>query len=112
MKTLDEAITVRRVVLSAFEAAEREPDEEKRNALLTFVLVGGGPTGVELAGAIAELAHNALLGDFQHVNPKKARIVLVEGESRIMPSFPTSLTDKATRKLKQMGVELPMRLRK
>jgi NADH dehydrogenase len=106
MKTLDEAIAVRRVVLSAFEAAEREPDEEKRQALLTFVLVGGGPTGVELAGSIAELTHKALLGDFQHVDPKRARIVLVEGESRIMPSFPPSLTDKATRKLKQMGVEI------
>src|SRR5690348_3555087 len=106
MKTIDDAITVRRVVLSAFEAAEREPDEQKRKALLTFVLVGGGPTGVELAGAIAELAHKALVGDFRHVDPKTTRIVLVEGESRIIPSFPASLTRKATAKLKQMGVEL------
>jgi NADH:quinone reductase (non-electrogenic) len=106
MKTIDDAITVRRVVLSAFEAAEREPDEQKRKALLTFVLVGGGPTGVELAGAIAELAHKALVGDFRHVDPKTTRIVLVEGESRIIPSFPASLTRKATEKLKEMGVEI------
>jgi NADH dehydrogenase len=106
MKTIDEAVTVRRVVLSAFEAAEREPDEQKRKALLTFVLVGGGPTGVELAGAIAELAHKALIGDFRHIDPKTTRIVLVEGESRIIPSFPASLTRKATEKLKEMGVEI------
>jgi NADH dehydrogenase len=106
MKTLDEALTVRRMVLSAFEAAEREPDEQKRKALLTFVLVGGGPTGVELAGAIADLAHYALVGDFQHIDPRTARIVLVEGESRIMPSFPPSLTRRATKRLQHMGVEI------
>ncbi len=106
MKSMDEALTVRRMVLTAFEAAEREPDMEKRKALLTFVLVGGGPTGVELAGSIAELAHQALTGDFRHISPAKARIVLVQGPHRLMPSFPTSLTHKVEQKLQQMGVEI------
>ena len=108
MKTLDDAITVRRVVLSAFEAAECEPDENKRKALLTFVLVGGGPTGVELAGAIAELAHQTMQGNFRHINPGMTRIVLVEGESRVMPSFPASLTRKTQKKLEELGVELKL----
>jgi NADH:ubiquinone reductase (H+-translocating) len=108
MKSLDDALTVRRVVLSAFEAAEREPDEAKRKALLTFVLVGGGPTGVELAGAIAELARKALRGNFRHIDPNMTRIVLVEGKSRVMPSFPPPLTSKVQSKLKQLGVELKM----
>ena len=108
MKTLADAINVRRVVLSAFEAAECEPDEQKRKALLTFVLVGGGPTGVELAGAMAELAHQAIRGNFRHYNPGMTRIVLVEGEARIMPSFPASLTRKAQKKLEELGVELKL----
>jgi NADH dehydrogenase len=108
IKSLHDAITVRRVVLSAFEAAEREPDEQKRKALLTFVLVGGGPTGVELAGAIAELAHQSLQGNFRHIDPGMTRIVLVEGESRVMPSFPASLTRKAQKKLQELGVELKL----
>ena len=106
MKTLDNALNVRRVVLSAFEAAECEPDENKRRALLTFVLVGGGPTGVELAGAMAELAHQAMQGNFRHINPGMTRIVLVEGESRVMPTFPASFTRKAQKKLEELGVEL------
>jgi len=106
MKTLGDAINVRRVVLSAFEAAECEPDENKRRALLTFVLVGGGPTGVELAGAMAELAHQAMQGNFRHINPGMTRIVLVEGESRVMPTFPASFTRKAQKKLEELGVEL------
>lgn len=106
MKTLGDAINVRRVVLSAFEVAECEPDEEKRRALLTFVLVGGGPTGVELAGAMAELAHLSMQGNFRHINPGMTLIVLVEGESRVMPTFPASLTRKTQKKLEEMGVEL------
>ena len=106
LKSLDGAIGVRQMVLSAFEVAEREPDPERRQALLTFVLVGGGPTGVELAGALAELAHTSLKSDFRHICPANARIVLVEGESRIMPSFPASLTRKAKAKLQQLGVEV------
>ncbi len=106
MKSLDDAIEVRQMILSAFEAAEREADEEKRRELLTFVLVGGGPTGVELAGALAEMTRKSLEGDFRHVCPSRARIVLVEGEERIMPSFPASLTRKARAKLQQLGVEI------
>jgi NADH:ubiquinone reductase (H+-translocating) len=106
LKTINDALAVRRTVLSAFEAAEREPDEQKRRALLTFVLVGGGPTGVELAGAIAELAHRSLAGDFRHIDPSMTRIVLVQGPKRILPSFPESLAQQASKKLKQSGVEI------
>jgi NADH dehydrogenase len=106
MKTLDEAITVRRLVLSAFEAAEREPDEEKRKALLTFVLVGGGPTGVELAGALAELTRHALKGNFRHIQPTHTRIVLVEGSQQLLNGFPVVLARQSERKLRQMGVEV------
>lgn len=106
MKSINDALTIRRMVLSAFEAAEREPDEAKRKALLTFVLVGGGPTGVELTGAIADLANQSLKGDFHHINPGTARIVLVQGPKRILPQFPTSLANAAAKKLRQMGVEI------
>lgn len=106
LKSLQEALALRRQILGAFEAAENEPDPEVRQALLTFVLVGGGPTGVELAGAIAELAHRALAHDFQRIHPASARIVLVEGEPRIIPTFPARLTRKARRKLEQLGVEV------
>lgn len=106
LKSIDDALTVRRIVLSAFEAAEKEPDEQKRRALLTFVLVGGGPTGVELAGAIAELAHQSFKGNFRHIDPSMARIVLVQGPKRILPSFPASLARKASKKLQQAGVEI------
>ncbi|HYX50194.1 MAG TPA: NAD(P)/FAD-dependent oxidoreductase, partial [Ktedonobacteraceae bacterium] len=106
LKTLDDGMKVRDKILLAFEEAEQEPDAEKRQALLTFVLVGGGPTGVELAGAIADLAHQSLSGNFRYIRPSAARIILVEGESRIIPSFPTSLSLKAEQQLKSMGVEV------
>jgi len=106
MKSINDALTIRKMVLSAFEAAEREPDEAKRKALLTFVLVGGGPTGVELTGAIAELANQSLKGDFHHIHPSTARIVLVQGGKRILHQFPSSLADATTKKLQQMGVEI------
>ncbi len=106
LKSLQEALALRRQILGAFEAAENETDPEVRQALLTFVLVGGGPTGVELAGAIAELAHRALSHDFQSIHPDSARIVLIEGESRIIPTFPARLTRKARKKLEQLGVEV------
>jgi NADH dehydrogenase len=106
IKTLGDAMIIRDMVLLAFETAEKESDPEKCQAHMTFLLVGGGPTGVELAGAIAELAHQSLNGNFRHIRPTKARIILVEGESRIMPSFPPSLTKKATERLEQLGVEI------
>jgi NADH dehydrogenase len=99
-------VAVRRLVLSAFEAAECEPDEEKRKALLTFVLVGGGPTGVELAGALAELTHHALKGNFRHIRPDHTRIVLVQGGQQILKGFPASLAKQSEQKLRQMGVEV------
>lgn len=86
----------------AFEAAEREPNEEKRKALMTIVLVGGGPTGVALAGAIAELIHKSFSRNFRHIRLADARIILVEGKPRVMSSFPTSLTSKAQKKLQQL----------
>jgi NADH dehydrogenase len=106
LKSLQDALTIRRTILDAFEAAENAANAEKRKALLTFVLVGGGPTGVEMAGALAELAHRALARDFRHIDPASARIVLVEGELRILPTFPASLTRKARKKLQQFGVEV------
>ncbi len=106
LKSLQEALAIRSAILSAFEAAENEPDREKHQELLTFVLVGGGATGVELAGAIAELAHRALAHDFRRINPASTRIILVEGEPRIIPTFSASLTRKARKKLEQFGVEV------
>jgi NADH dehydrogenase len=106
LKTLEQAAGIRNTILAAFEAAEREADLEKRRQDLTFVLVGGGPTGVELAGAMADLMHMTMAGHFRHIRPSSARIILVEGEDRIMPSFPASLTRKASAKLREMGVEI------
>lgn len=106
LKSVTEATAIRRDILLAFEAAEVETDEAKRNALLTFVLVGAGPTGVEMAGAIAELAHRALSSDFRHINPKSTRILLLEAGPRILASFPEDLAIKAQRMLESMGVEV------
>ncbi len=106
IKTLGDAMIIRDTVLLAFETAEKESDPEKCQEHMTFLLIGGGPTGVELAGAIAELAHRSLNGNFRRIRPTKARIILVEGESRIMPTFPPSLTKKATEQLQRLGVEI------
>ncbi len=106
LKTIADATAVRRNVLLAFEAAEMETDPAKLQALLTFVLVGAGPTGVEMAGAIAELAHKALASDFRRIDPKLARIVLVEAGPRMLPAFPEKLATKAQEALKKLGVEV------
>jgi NADH dehydrogenase len=106
IKSLADAMIIRDTVLLAFETAEKERDPAKCQAHMTFLLVGGGPTGVELAGAIAELAHKSLNRNFCHIHPAQARIILVEGEPRIMPSFPPSLTGKAEAHLRSLGVEL------
>lgn len=106
LKTISDATAIRRKILLAFEAAEVESDPEKRRALLTFVLVGAGPTGVEMAGAIAELAHKALASDFRHIDPASARIMLVEAAPRILGAFPESLASKSQRALNRLGVEV------
>ncbi|HYB01792.1 MAG TPA: NAD(P)/FAD-dependent oxidoreductase, partial [Ktedonobacteraceae bacterium] len=106
LKTIVDATSIRRKILLAFEAAEIETDPEKVKALLTFVLVGAGPTGVEMAGAIAELAHKALASDFRHIDTRMTRIVLIEAGPRILPAFPESLSEKAQKKLRSMGVEV------
>ncbi len=106
LKSIVDATTLRRKVLLAFEAAELEADPERRGVLLTFVIVGGGPTGVELSGAIAELAHRALAQDFRHFDPASARILLVEAGPRLLPAFPEELAGAAERKLERLGVEV------
>ncbi len=108
LKTIPDATALRRKVLLAFEEAEltAASDPERVRSLLTFVIVGGGPTGVELAGAIAELAHRTLRGDFRHIDVTSARIVLIEALPRLLNTFPDSLSEKATRKLEKLGVEV------
>jgi NADH dehydrogenase len=106
LKTLDDALEMRRRVLSAFEAAEREADAGKQRRLLTFVIVGGGPTGVELAGALAEIARQSLRQDFRRIHPESARIVLLEGGPFVLPPFAAPLRDAARRSLERLGVEV------
>jgi NADH dehydrogenase len=106
LKTLDDALEIRRQVLLAFEAAEREPDPKAQERLLTFVIVGGGPTGVELAGALAEIAQRTLKADFRNIHPESARIVLVEGGPDVLGSFPERLREAARRSLMNLGVDV------
>jgi len=104
VKSLESALTVRNRLLSAFEAAEWESDPERRAAWLTFVVVGAGPTGVEMAGQIGELARDTLRADFRSIDPRKARILLVEAADRALTTFPRSLSVKAGRSLEKLGV--------
>ena len=104
VKSLESALTVRAQILSAFEAAELETDEERRQAWLTFVVVGGGPTGVEMAGQIGELARDTLRREFRAVDPTAGRVLLVETVDRLLTSFPPKLSDKASRSLQDLGV--------
>ncbi|HVU90193.1 MAG TPA: NAD(P)/FAD-dependent oxidoreductase [Pirellulales bacterium] len=104
LKTIEDATEIRRRILSAFEAAEREPDPARQQALLTFVIVGGGPTGVELAGAVAELARWTLRQNFRHFDPASAKIILVEGADRVLTTYAPSLSAKAARSLENLGV--------
>jgi NADH dehydrogenase len=106
LKSIEDATLIRRKILLAFEAAEMESDPQRRRELLTFVIIGGGPTGVEMAGSIAELAHKALSTDFRFINTKSARIVLVEGSSRILRGFCDSLSANAMKSLEKLGVEV------
>jgi NADH dehydrogenase len=104
LKTVEEATEIRHKILYAFEAAEREPDPEKQREWLTFVIVGGGPTGVELAGALAEIAHDTLRHDFRSIRPESARILLIEGAPRVLPTYPEDLSAKAEASLRRLKV--------
>ena len=106
LKTIEDATEIRRRVLSAFERAERTTDAGERKRLLTFVVVGGGPTGVEMAGAIAELAHVTMRRDFRSIDPTTARVVLVEGQPRVLPTFHEVLSAKGLTQLTDLGVEV------
>jgi NADH dehydrogenase len=106
LKTLDDALEIRRQVLLAFEAAEREDDEAARRRLLTFVIVGGGPTGVELAGALGEIARQSLKRDFRRIRPESARILLLEGGPHVLSNFPERLRLQARRSLERLGVDV------
>jgi len=104
LKTIEDATDMRRRILLAFEAAERECDLEKRREWMTFVIVGGGPTGAELAGALSEIANDTLRNDFRDIDPSQARIVLVEGTDRLLPSYPPKLSEAAKRMLERLSV--------
>jgi NADH dehydrogenase len=106
LKTLEDATTLRRRILVAFERAERENDPQRRAALLTFVIVGAGPTGVELAGTIAELAQDTLRPDFRNIDTHKSRVVLIEAGPRVLAGFPDDLSAYAQRSLESIGVEV------
>jgi NADH dehydrogenase len=106
LKTLEDALEIRRRVLLAFEHAERQRDPARRQPLLTFVVIGGGPTGVELAGALAEISRESLARDFRHFDPRSARIVLVEAANSVLTAFPESLRAAARRDLDRLGVEV------
>jgi len=106
LKSLEDALTIRRRVLVAFEQAERETDPVRRHAYLTFVIVGGGPTGVEMAGAVAEIRSYALRADFRHIDPREATVMLLEGGTRLLPSYPDRLSDAAKHELRRLGVEV------
>ncbi|HEY9742971.1 MAG TPA: NAD(P)/FAD-dependent oxidoreductase [Coleofasciculaceae cyanobacterium] len=104
LKTVEDALEMRRRIFLAFEAAEKETDLEKRRAWLTFVIVGGGPTGVELAGALAELAYSTLKEDFRNINTSETQILLLEGMDRVLPPYPPELSTKAKASLERLGV--------
>lgn len=106
LKTIDEAFEIRRRVLIAYEKAERETDAARRKELLTFVVVGGGPTGVELAGALAEIARNTLTRDFRNVDPQSARVVLLDAGDRLLPPYLPRLSESAKRQLEGLGVQV------
>lgn len=106
LKSLDDALRIRREVLLAFEKAENTADQTEHDRLMTVVVVGGGPTGVELAGAFAELARHVLLNDFKRIDPSQARVILIEASPRILAQFPPELGDSARRQLEKMGVDV------
>lgn len=106
LKSIEDAVEIRRRILVAFELAERETDPEIRRSLLNFVIIGAGPTGVELAGSLAEISRHSLPGDFRNIDPRDARIILIEGVDRVLPVYPDDLSQKACRTLEKLGVEV------
>lgn len=106
LKSLEDAVEIRRRILLAFEYAEKISDPAARAAAMTFVIIGGGPTGVEMAGAIAEIARHTLARDFRHIDPSSARVVLIEGESQVLATFPEDLRTSAMKQLQDLGVEI------
>src|SRR5213080_3805787 len=106
LKSLEDAIELRRRILLAFEYAEKTSDEAARKAALNFVVIGGGPTGVEMAGAIAEISRYTLAKDFRHINPSEARVILIEGEPRLLAAYPEDLSTSARKQLEDLGVEV------
>ncbi len=106
LKTVEDAVEIRRQLLLAFEMAERETDPVRRRELLTFVIIGGGATGVELAGSLSEISHHALVRDFQNIDPSQARILLVEGAAQVLPTYPENLSIRARKSLERLGVEV------
>jgi len=106
LKSIEDALQIRSRVLLAFEKAEHEADPSRRQTWLTFVIVGAGPTGVELAGALAEISRLTLTGDFRRINPASARVVLLEGTDRVLPTYTRELSEAAKRQLAQLGVEV------
>jgi NADH dehydrogenase len=106
LKSLEDAIEIRRRILMAFEYAEKITDEAARKAAMTFVIIGGGPTGVEMAGAIAEISRHTLSKDFRHIDPSQARVILIEGEPRVLAAFPEDLSQSAQKQLVDLGVDV------
>lgn len=111
LKSLEDAVEIRRRLLMAFEYAEKIEDEAARRAAMTFAIIGGGPTGVEMAGAIAEISRYTLAKDFHHINPSDARVILVEGGDRILSGFPEKLSESALKQLQEIGVEVRLNAR-
>jgi len=106
LKSLEDAIELRRRILLAFEYAEKSTDEAARRAAMNFVIIGGGPTGVEMAGAIAEISRYTLAKDFRHINPSEARVILIEGDQRLLAAYPKDLSESARKQLTDLGVEV------
>jgi NADH:ubiquinone reductase (H+-translocating) len=111
LKTLSDAMSLRRNILFAFEAAESEEDDARRKALMTFVVIGAGPTGVEMAGTMAEIARHTLRGEFRRITPSDAQVILVEGGSRVLQAMPESLSEKALQQLRKLGVDVRLNAR-
>jgi NADH dehydrogenase len=106
LKSLEDAVELRRRILLAFEFAEKTTDEAARQAAMNFVVIGGGPTGVEMAGAIAEISRYTLAKDFRHIDPSKARVILIEGTPRLLSAYPEDLSESARKQLVELGVEV------